>query len=243
MKAILAGAVFLFAWGSAQGVCMTASPPANTNSPSDFLMATVRSLEQFQSAYSEANAIGAAKSGMEMLTPFDAASESLDCASDTVENFKSANDEGIKVTGHALQAAASMLAKLNVLSKKSVVAELNGDYAKEKPGDHAARAASLAQGYHQAWEMLPTAATAAVLSVVEFESPDSKKLGRLAITSEQRDTLNAEIASGFPRSVGDDLPSDRSWPEVAAYILYFGLNKKGWPTQEQPFPVRATSGR
>lgn len=219
---------------TATAMCMPS--PVNANDRSQFIGSVVHSFEEFQRAQRAADGIGVAKDGVDILTAIDVENEHLQCAADLLQGYTALAEPSAKITVDTLRRTATALIELNGESKSLIVAQLNGDTI-EKPGDHAAKLANLGKRFREAWGLLPVAATTAVLSLVEFESSTTNKRGRLAITRAQRAELNADLEQRFPLLAGGHTPM--SQPEAAAAIIFIGLNKKGWPMHDDPFPVTA----
>ena len=229
---IAASASLLFA-KCAQSTCLV-TPPNNVNSGAEFMDAEIRSLGQFQAAQSSLDGIAHASETIDVLTAFDVANEKLQCASDELQYFRNTGDKNRNDAVVALQSTASVLQSLDLQTKAMMVAQLNGDYANEKAGDHALRMSEQAKQYRDAWSVLPPIALGSFLTLVEYESPQSKKLGRLSITQTEKAQLNGTLTSNFP-NVAKKTTSSLSQSDLAAYSIFVGLNKKNWPTHEQPF--------
>ncbi|MEO5811991.1 MAG: hypothetical protein ABIU96_02425 [Rhodanobacter sp.] len=216
---------------------MTLPPPA-VHDRVAFAAAVVRSLKDFQDAYATMVSIEGSKSAIDLFSSIDIANEDLQCASDAVGGFSGDSDEGTHATVTTLQRTAAVLTGANTKMKELAVARLNGDSSQEKPGDHAARMANIAGVFRNAWGMLPLTATLTVLAVEESVPPANKRM-RLAMTEAQRDSLTHELSQAFPGLENRAGRNDLSQAEVAAAVLYEGLNQKGWSFRSEPSPSGA----
>lgn len=226
----------LLAASDANAACLV-TPPDNVNSGSEFMTAVIRALSNFQAAETSFYKIARATQSMDMVSAIDIATEDIQCASDDVQYFKDTSNKDRSSAAGYLQDIASNLIALNKQTKTMLVKQLNGDYADEKPGDHALRMSEQAKQYRTIWGLLPPNASMSFLTLVEFENPQTTKFGRLSITRQEMRELTEKLAADFPAIQKRKMES-MSQPEVAAYTLYVGLVEENWPTHDEPFPNR-----
>lgn len=228
----LASALFM---GTAQAACFH-TPVTDPNSSAQFMGAVVRSMAAFDSANSRPSQPDV-QSATDLLSALDAVDGDLQCAATSVSGFSTSHNSQFVLVAKEITDTAQGLQQMNVALRKSLVGQLNGEYANEKAGDHAQRMAALQSTYRDTWNLLPSIATQAFLSIEEFESDNTTKAARLTVTRGQRDELNQSLNTYFPTVVASPNTADTQ-PRLAAAVLYVGLNQKGFQLHDQPYVER-----
>lgn len=203
-------------------------PPDHLSDKAAFITSVVRSLGEFQSAQNSMGEVGKAnQTDVGMITAIDVANDHLECASDQALTFKASSDQATRLAIYGLLNASTEISSLNLRTKQALIDEMNGAYAQEKPGDHAARLASLGGKYRLAWSLVSSAADAAILALEEPDAPNSNHL-RLALTASQRDSLNDSLLRMFPTLAHPDSTTALTAPEMAGGLIYYGVNNKSF---------------
>lgn len=232
MVLALSGAFFMC---SAHAACFRGSV-TDPNDSAQFMGAMVNAIAAFDSANSRTSQPDV-QSPTDLLSAIDAVDGDLQCASTSMSGFTISHNSDFALVAKEVTDTAAGMQQLNVALRKSLVGELNGEYAHEKPGDHAQRMAALQSTYRDTWNLLPSIATQSFLAIEEFESDTTTKAARLTITTRQRDELNRSLHSYFPTVVADPQKADTQ-PRLAAAVIYVGLNQKGFQMHDQPYVER-----
>ncbi len=211
------------------------TPVTSYDDNAQFMNAVVSSVIAFENGNVR---IDRANTDTDLLSAMDGMDSDLSCASDAMAGFEQSHNESFRNVAKGLRGAANQLSQLNSQAHKSIVAELNGDYAREKPGDKAARMAASQTQYREAWELLPSTATLSILAIEEFDSPTTSKAARMGITVAQRAEINRRVQVSFP-SVVKDPGSANSQSRLAAAIIYEALNHRGFQMHDQPYKERS----
>ncbi|MHA6204929.1 hypothetical protein ACXU4B_10930 [Dyella soli] len=175
------------------------------------------------------------------LSSLDLSDEQLRCASEAMTGYDRSHNEGFKAAADTLQISAKTLLLLNGKFRQYFIAELNGEFTNEKAGDKATRMAKLSTSYQQTSSNISKVAFLSVMAIREFESPDSTKDPRLAITIAQRDAINRRLKGYFPAVTvkPQSAKTADTYPKIAIWHIYVELNEKGFQMHDQPY----TKGR
>ena len=205
------------------------------NDPSAFVRAYTGALLQLDETEKAATSVQAAKTPEELFGLIDDMTDSAQCANAYTKPFAVAKEDGVRTASQGMQLLSGELTQLNEQTKARLVGMMNGDL-KEKAGDKALRTAAMTRSYREAWSDLATTTQAAGIGLIEFESPDSKKGGRLRLTATQRRTLTLELVKAFPSVTGPQTKA-QTHAALSAYVLYTLLVSK-WASHDQPFPAQ-----
>lgn len=220
---------------TAHAMCFN-SPVADHEKSAEFMSSMVNSIASFESANTRVDSAGGV-TVTDLLSAMDAADEDLRCAAAAMSGYEESHNATFADIAKQVRGTATGLQQLNAATRKALVDQLNGEYADEKPGDHAKRMAALQSSYRDTWNLLPSIATESFLAIEEFESPNTTKAARLSITTSDRDALNERLKSYFPTVVSNTTAANTQ-PRVAAAVIFEGLNHKGFQMHDQPYVER-----
>jgi hypothetical protein len=83
------------------------------------------------------------------------------------------------------------------------------------------------------WQTLPQIVTLAIYAIVkEPANPATGKLGRLSLTTVQRNEILKRLTDTFGASIQKELQEGQKSPEASAAALYKFLSNKKWKSQD-----------
>ena len=161
----------------------------------------------------------------EMISAFKFAQRDYKCAAKSVEPYKSAENEKIRLAAETAHAVYLTLLKLN---QDTLDEYTNPD---SEIGSVMERTATIGVEIDDAWKILPAAVALTTHAMVEMPEGSSEKLSALLLTSAERETLKEELRKVFGPEVALGMKSGRRLLEASAGLLYEFLNNPSWKTR------------